>query len=176
MTEARGVKMLETDRLIIVKPSFQYTRELFDIHSNVSSTLYTPAGKHNTINDTKLMIEYWLADWNNFGYGYFLFLDKSSKKLIGSGGIKNIYLDQSKVLNLYYRLHPDSTGNGYAYEAMNTIIEWIDSIVSKDLTMLIRTDKYNYKSIKLAQKLGFILDEKYDGYIAQDDIFYFKGR
>ena len=34
--------MLETDRLLIVKPSFQYTQELFEIHSNISSTLYTP--------------------------------------------------------------------------------------------------------------------------------------
>ena len=58
---------------------------------------------------------------------HFLFLDKASNELIGSGGIKNIHLDQSKVLNLYYRLHPESTGYGYAYEAMQSIIEWIYS-------------------------------------------------
>ena len=168
--------MLETDRLLIVKPSFQYTQELFEIHSNISSTLYTPAGKHNTINDTKLMIEYWLADWNNFGYGYFLFLDKASNELIGSGGIKYINLYKIKVHDVYQELHPESTGYGYAYEAMQSIIEWIYSIVTKDLTMLIRTDKHNHKSIKLAEKLGFINDKKYDGYIAKDDIFYFRDR
>ncbi|MCG7338502.1 GNAT family N-acetyltransferase [Staphylococcus sp. ACRSN] len=168
--------MIETERLKIIKPTLQYTKELFQIHAHISSTLYTPAGKHHTANDTALMIEYWLADWNNFGYGYFLFLDKYSHQLIGSGGIKNIYLDQFKVLNLYYRLHPDKTGQGYAYEAMQSIIQWIDTIVGKEIKMLIRTDRENQKSIKLANRLGFVNDDTYNDYIAKGDIFYFKNR
>lgn len=147
--------MLMTKRLIMVKPDLKYADELFDIHSDLIATQFTPLTRHLTIEDTNQMIRNWMRYWDENHYGYFIFIDRCNGKVLGSGGaMKKAYFDDT-FLNIYYRIRPSYTGKGLAYEVMNKVINWFKSNINDKSKFIIRTDKNNVASIKLAKKLNF---------------------
>ncbi|MFQ3781393.1 GNAT family N-acetyltransferase [Staphylococcus saprophyticus] len=166
--------MLESKRLIMTKPQLSYSEELYEIHSNKIATQYTPKRRHKTINDTKNMLNKWITHWDDHNYGYFVIIKKENKKVIGSGGAEKMEFANKEYFNLYYRLDPKETGNGYATEAIKTIINWLKTKIDNNLDFVIRTDVNNISSVKLAEKLGFKKDSNFDNYVDQGDIFFFK--
>lgn len=166
--------MLMTKRLIMVKPDLKYADELFNIHSDLIATQFTPLTRHLTIEDTNQMIRNWIRYWDENNYGYFIFIDRCNGKVLGSGGaIKKEYFGDI-FLNVYYRICPNYTGEGLAYEAMNKIIDWLKSNVDDKSKFIIRTDKNNVASIKLAKKLNFQYRSTRDNHLNCGDIFYIK--
>ncbi|WP_083390170.1 hypothetical protein [Staphylococcus sp. LCT-H4] len=61
--------MLMTKRLIMVKPDLKYADELFNIHSDLIATQFTPLTRHLTIEDTNQMIRNWIRYWDENNYG-----------------------------------------------------------------------------------------------------------
>lgn len=166
--------MLMTKRLIMVKPDLKYADELFDIHSDLIATQFTPLTRHLTIEDTNQMIRNWMRYWDENHYGYFIFIDRCNGKVLGSGGaMKKAYFDDT-FLNIYYRIRPSYTGKGLAYEAMNKVINWLKSNINDKSKFIIRTDKNNVASIKLAKKLNFQYRSTRDNHSNYEDIFYIK--
>ncbi|MGO3049285.1 GNAT family N-acetyltransferase [Staphylococcus casei] len=163
-----------TKRLIMVKPDLKYADELFDIHSDLIATQFTPLTRHLTIEDTNQMIRNWMRYWDENHYGYFIFIDRCNGKVLGSGGaMKKAYFDDT-FLNIYYRIRPSYTGKGLAYEAMNKVINWLKSNINDKSKFIIRTDKNNVASIKLAKKLNFQYRSTRDNHSNYEDIFYIK--
>lgn len=117
--------MLETKRLILNKPKLAFAEELYKIHSNKIATRYTPKRRHKTIDDTINMLKVWKTYWSNNNYGYFVFIEKKSNLVIGSGGAQKMEFENKEYFNLYFRLDPNTTGNGYANEAMVKIINLV---------------------------------------------------
>ncbi|MGY5433257.1 GNAT family N-acetyltransferase [Staphylococcus xylosus] len=83
-------------------------------------------------------------------------------------------LANKEYFNLYYRLDPKVTGNGYAIEAMVKIINWLHYEIDNTLPFVIRTDKSNLASINLAYKLEFQKDANFDDFTDEGDVFFFK--
>ncbi|MEJ7218964.1 GNAT family N-acetyltransferase [Staphylococcus gallinarum] len=166
--------MLETKRLIMSKPHLSFSEELYKIHSNRLATQYTPKKRHESVDDTEKMLKEWKEYWNSHGYGYFIFIEKSSGNIIGSGGAKKLEFANKEYFNLYYRLDPKETGKGYATEAMIKIINWLHYEVDNTVSFVIRTDKNNTASINLARSLDFQKDINFDDYIDENDVFFFK--
>ncbi|WP_432721943.1 GNAT family N-acetyltransferase [Staphylococcus equorum] len=166
--------MLESKRLIMSKPQLSFSEELYKIHSNKLATQYTPKRRHKTIDDTKKMLNTWSNYWDNNNHGYFIFIEKESDTVIGSGGAEKMEFGNKEYFNLYYRLDPMATGNGYAIEAMITIIKWLNSEIDSTLTFVIRTDKHNSSSINLAHNLEFQRDVNFDDFTDEGDVFLFK--
>ncbi|MCD8822438.1 MULTISPECIES: GNAT family N-acetyltransferase [Staphylococcus] len=166
--------MLESKRLTISKPKLSFAEELYRIHSNKLATLYTPKRRHKSIDDTKKMLKEWEQYWNSNSYGYFIFIEKESTNVIGSGGAKKMEFANKEYFNLYYRLDPKATGNGYAIEAMVKILNWLHYEIDNTLPFVIRTDKSNLASINLAHKLGFQKDVNFDNFTDEGDVFFFK--
>lgn len=81
-------EMLESKRLIMSKPQLSFAEELYRIHSNKLATRYTPKRRHKSIDNTKKMLKEWEKYWNSNNYGYFIFIEKESEDVIGSGGAK----------------------------------------------------------------------------------------
>ncbi|MCD8822108.1 hypothetical protein BUZ15_00030 [Staphylococcus gallinarum] len=52
------------------------------------------------------MLKEWKEYWSSHGYGYFIFIEKSSGNIIGSGGAKKLEFANKEYFNLYYRLDP----------------------------------------------------------------------
>ncbi|KKD22639.1 hypothetical protein XA22_06000 [Staphylococcus cohnii subsp. cohnii] len=166
--------MLESKRLIMSKPQLSFSEELYTIHSNKLATQYTPKRRHTTIDDTKKMLKAWKEYWNNNNYGYFIFIEKENDIVIGSGGAEKMEFSKKEYFNLYYRLDPNATGNGYAIEAMVKIINWLHYEIDNTLSFVIRTDKGNSPSINLAHKLGFQRDANFDDFTDEGDVFFFR--
>lgn len=166
--------MLESNRLLMVKPQLSHAKELYQIHSNEEATLYTPKRRHKAITDTEKMLSTWKKYWDVNKHGYFIIIEKERNSVIGSGGGEKMKFAKKEYFNIYYRLNPEMTGHGYAYEAIETIINWLNSEVDATLEFVIRTDRNNLPSIKLAQRLGFKRDTSFDSYIDDEDIFFFK--
>lgn len=57
------------------------------------------------------MLNAWEKYWNNNNYGYFIFIEKESKTIIGSGGAEKIEFANEEYFTLYYRLDPKATRN-----------------------------------------------------------------
>ncbi|PTI56958.1 hypothetical protein BU057_15555 [Staphylococcus succinus] len=93
---------------------------------------------------------------------------------MGSGGAINKEYFGDIFLNVYYRIHPNYTGGGLAYEAMNKIIDWLKSNIDDKSKFIIRTDKNNVASVKLAKKLNFQYRSTRDNQLNYGDIFYIK--
>jgi RimJ/RimL family protein N-acetyltransferase len=166
--------MLESKRLIMSKPKLSFSEELYRIHSNKLATQYTPKRKHKTKEDTKKMLKSWKEYWDNNNHGYLIFIEKESENVIGSGGAEKMEFAKKEYFNLYYRLDPKATGNGYAIEAMVKILNWLHYEIDNNLPFVIRTDKSNSASINLAHKLGFKRDDNWDGFTDEGDVFFFK--
>lgn len=107
-----------------------------------------------------------LLGWHN--YGYFVIIKKENKTVIGSGGAEKMEFANKEYFNIYYRLDPKETGNGYANEAIKTIIDWLKTEIDNNLDFVIRTDVNNIPSLKL----GFKKDSNFDNYVDQGDIFF----
>lgn len=93
--------------------------------------------------------------------------------VIGICGYEYRQLKQETVLNLFYKLHPDFEGHGYAYEAIIAITNFVDHI-DYETTKVIRTNKYNHRSIQLAKRLKFKRDDTMDDIINKGDIVFYK--
>ncbi|WP_426451166.1 GNAT family N-acetyltransferase (plasmid) [Staphylococcus xylosus] len=166
--------MLESKRLIMSKPKLSFSEELYRIHSNKLATQYTPKRKHKTIEDTKKMLNAWANYWDNNNHGYFIFIEKESDAVIGSGGAEKMEFANKEYFNLYYRLDPKATGKGYAIEAIMKIINWLHYEIDNILPFVIRTDKDNSASINLAHRLEFKRDVNFDNFTDEGDVFFFK--
>lgn len=164
--------MLESKRLILQKPDLSFNAPLYDIHSDRQATQYTPKRRHTDITETNKMLKDWINHWHKYGFGYFVIVEKNSNKVIGSGGAEKMTFAHKTYFNLYYRLHPQFTGQGYATEAIQTVINWLTEL---DTTMpfVIRTDKNNVPSINLATRLGFYRDPNFDNFEGTNDLFFF---
>lgn len=165
--------MINTERLKLVMPSGEYTNELFNICSHPQANIYTPKGIHNSKLDTQRWIEKWRNHWEQYQLGYFVLLKESNHSVIGICGYEYRLLEQETVLNLFYKLHPRFEGQGYAYEAITAITNFVNCI-DKETIKVIRTNKYNQRSINLAERLKFKRDDAMDDVINKGDIVFYK--
>lgn len=165
--------MILTDRLCLVSPHQKYVRQIFEICHNEQANYYTPKGKHNNIEETKEWIKRWCSHWQKYQFGYYIVIRQNDQAVVGICGYEYRQLNHTTVLNLFYKLHPRYHGEGYAYEAIKQItsqIEKFDNVTTK----VIRTNRHNYPSIKLALRLGFVRNQQLDGVINIDDIVFLK--
>jgi RimJ/RimL family protein N-acetyltransferase len=66
----------------------------------------------------------WDEHWLRFGFGYWVVRRRDSARPIGFCGIKVMQLNESDVVNLFYRFDPAVWGNGLASEAASAVIGW----------------------------------------------------
>ncbi|UMT75685.1 GNAT family N-acetyltransferase [Staphylococcus roterodami] len=165
--------MINTERLKLVVPSSIYTNELFNICSHPQANIYTPKGIHLSKQDTQKWIEKWRNHWEQYQFGYFVLLKESDHSVIGICGYEYRQLKQETVLNLFYKLHPNFEGHGYAYEAITAITKFVNRI-DYETAKVIRTNKDNQRSIKLAERLCFKRNKAMDNIINSGDIVFYK--
>ncbi len=84
----------QTDRLILRKVKQEDAKEIFNILSDKETTNYLNMSMHQTIEDTKKMIEEYLQGYKNKTKYPFSILDKKTKKLIGVFLIKLDIFDE----------------------------------------------------------------------------------
>lgn len=95
--------------------------------------------------------------WPVMGFGYWVFADKVSDRLIGQGGLSYFCRgipELEDVPEAGWAFDADHWGAGYATEAMTAILEWADAhLDAKDVRCII--DPGNEASERVSAKLGF---------------------
>lgn len=94
--------------------------------------------------------------WTLFGYGYWSFIERDSRRFVGNGGLAQFKRGIPELENIPeagWAFIPDAWGKGYATEAMTAILGWADEKALGEIRCIIDTG--NAASHNVARKLGF---------------------
>lgn len=142
---------IQTERLTLQRLKYEDAEEIFYAYaSKPEATLYLSWPTHESIDDTRMFLEYSVANWN-FGTDYSYTLRLKTGVLIGSIGIVN---DDGKV-QIGYVLSPGYWGHGYATEACSRLLA-----ILKKMENIYRVgtfvDADNAASINVLRKCGMV--------------------
>ena len=150
--------VLETDRLILRDIDIEDYSDIYDIYSDVDVLKYNGI---DTLKSLQEAIIYTKRIKEGYSVGFFLrwaVLLKDTEKMIGTIGIHHIESWNYK-LEIGYILNKDYWRQGYSYEALCEIIRYLfDDLNIFRIEASIHPD--NRPSIRLAEKLGFVLEGK----------------
>lgn len=95
--------------------------------------------------------------WPVMGFGYWVFADKATDRLIGQGGLSYFCRGIAELENVPeagWAFDADHWGAGYATEAMRAIFAWSDAnLAAREIRCII--DPGNEASERVSAKLGF---------------------
>ena len=137
---------MNTDRVSIVKPSFEHFDSLVEINisAEVRQFLGGPIEKSEAIDRAT----YITGDHQELCWSV---LDKSGDFL---GFIIVHEHHDSEKLEISYQFLPESWGQGYAFESVQIALEHIFKRLGID-QVLAETQQKNLQSVRLLKKLGF---------------------
>ena len=94
--------------------------------------------------------------WSLLGYGYWSFIDRTSGKFLGNGGLAQFERGIPELQDYPeagWAFASNSWGKGYATEAMTAILDWADAAKLGEIRCII--DPGNAASHNVAAKLSF---------------------
>ncbi|MBO5870768.1 MAG: GNAT family N-acetyltransferase [Clostridia bacterium] len=148
---------IETERLILRYIESEDADDMFEYASIPEVCEYLLWSPHVNIEATKGYIEFLQKRYVRGLFGDWAVVLKEENKMIGTCGYAHI---DSRVnqCEIGYVLSPKYRNKGYMTEAVNAVLE----LTFEKLGMLnakLRIIKQNYDSIRLAEHIGFKLDE-----------------
>ncbi|AHI00918.1 GNAT family N-acetyltransferase [Kutzneria albida] len=149
MTETR------TERLRLSRPVPEDLAAVAELHGDPETNLHNPSGAR-TPEESAQLLDSWLDDWATHGIGYWTARELVSGEVVGFGGLRPHELDGALALNLYYRFRPAVWGRGYATELARASAAWARR-VRPELPVVIVTRQDNHQSVRVAEKIGFVL-------------------
>ena len=122
--EMIGTKTLETDRLILRKFTMDDVNDVFKNYgSDPNVTKYLSWKTHESIEDAKVSVEYFMSSYKDNGYHWAVVL-KDINEVIGD--IKVHTIDKrNNICEIGYQYGSKFWGKGYATEALKIVIEFL---------------------------------------------------
>jgi RimJ/RimL family protein N-acetyltransferase len=115
------------------------------------------SGKPSTREESWARLLRYPGHWRLLGFGFWLIEEKASGRFVGEGGFGNFKRDIDPPLDAPeqgWALAPWAHGQGFAYEAMRTAIDWGEAFFRRsDFVCMIAPG--NAPSLRLAEKLGY---------------------
>lgn len=105
-----------TERLRLDIPVAADLAQLHELSSDPLVWQHFPSGRHESIEQTRDMLERWQRDWDAAGLGTWIVRTTADDKLIGYGGCVLREVSAGEVWNLGYRFATAAQGRGYATE------------------------------------------------------------
>lgn len=157
---ARTAPRLETERLILSAHCAEDFSDVARMWADPVVVRYI-GGRASSREESWARLLRYAGSWAMLGLGFWAFRDKSSGTYLGEGGL----LQGQRALDpgfgmtpeVGWALTPSAHGQGYAQEALGTVLGWADAEGIDRTVCLIEPD--NTASVKLAGKLGF---QEYD--------------
>jgi len=157
----RAAEELGTGRLSLRRPAPADVDAIFSIHSYQRACAHNPSDMLATRDEAQQLFRRWDEHWLRFGFGYWVVRRRDSATPIGFCGIKVMQLNESDVVNLFYRFDPAVWGNGLASEAASAVIGWAaQNIPGRALIARIRPQ--NVASQRVAIHAGLARAEHLD--------------
>ncbi len=164
--------MIRTERMVLNKPNISDLEELYNLFSKEEVNKFNPMGAANDISETREMLDYWMNDWNTKGIGYYIARTRFDNDFIGYMGLAYREFMGEKILDLAYRIEPKFGRKGYTMEGITAILANLDIEKGNEIIRVL-TKRNNIPSISVAEKIGFIYNEKFDDYPEENDVYYF---
>ncbi|MDZ8186971.1 MAG: GNAT family N-acetyltransferase [Nostoc sp. ChiSLP02] len=146
------IETFSTPRLFAERLRFQHLNELYRMHQNreVMATL----GGIRSDEATRLFIFNNLHHWQQYGFGLWVFRDKSNRQFVGRAGLRNTYVDGKEEVELAYALIAKFWGQGLATEMGEKILQVGFELlnISEVICFTLTT---NQASQRVMEKLGF---------------------
>ena len=114
---------LESERLKFRAIKRSDIDDMFEYSKRSETSEYLLWSPHQTIYTTQGLIDVILSKYKAGEYNDWAIVLKKTNKMIGTCGFTNID-DENKVVEIGYVLNPDFWGNGYATEAVKTIMKF----------------------------------------------------
>ncbi|HMQ63075.1 MAG TPA: GNAT family N-acetyltransferase [Flavilitoribacter sp.] len=146
--------LLETIRLVLAELTWDDLGNIHDLYSCPEVEEFNTIGIPEDLNMTKILIRSTVeaarsGDQKNFGWTINL---KSSGMFIGEAGL-SVTNDRFRMGEIYYNLLPEFWGQGFATEAVKTIIKFgFEELRLHRIEAGVTTD--NQMSIKVLEKVG----------------------
>lgn len=158
--------VLETERLILRKPSFEDRHEIFILRSDEGVNKYLDRPRAETLEDAVKHIERLMGLLVNKEWLGWAITLKESPKLIGSVGVWQFSYEERSA-DLGYELLPEYQGKGIMREAVKRVLEFgADEMHLLKATATIVEE--NTASAKLLKDFGFQLNLDFkDGHGAE---------
>jgi ribosomal-protein-alanine N-acetyltransferase len=120
----RAAEELVTRRLSLRRPAPADVDAIFSINSDQRACVHNPSDMLATRDEAQQLFRRWDEHWLRFGFGYWVVRRRDSATPIGFRGIKVMQLNESDVVNLFYRFDPAIWGHGLASEAASAVTGW----------------------------------------------------
>ncbi|AFZ29214.1 GCN5-related N-acetyltransferase [Gloeocapsa sp. PCC 7428] len=103
---------------------------------------------------TKQYLHRNLEHWQRYGYGLWIFRDKTNGEFVGRGGLRNIYVDGNDEIELAYALMPAYWGKGLATGMAKAMLKvgFENLEIAQVVCMTLTT---NQASQRVMAKVGF---------------------
>jgi len=141
----------ETERLILRKMEITDAPFFLELNSNPNVTKHTGDGAFKNMEEAEAITLYVISQYEKFGFGRWLVIEKESNSPIGWCGLK--YHEDLKMVDLGYRFLEDKWGKGYATESSIACLNY--GFYNLNLEKIIgRASVENPASINVFKKLG----------------------
>lgn len=143
----------ETKRLLMDRPTTEDAAGLHLICSDPRVWTHFPSLRHIEIEQTRVMLDRWIAAWDRDGLGTWVVRNPASQTIIGYGGCST---KQDACWNLGYRFAFDAQGQGFATELSLEAVRQA-KVNRPGLPIVAYLLEHNVASARVAEKVGLSL-------------------
>ena len=147
----------ETKRLVFRRPCPDDFADCLTLWSEPAVIRHFGRGAY-TGEETWSRLVQKIGQWTAFGYGYWMLRDRDSGRFVGEAGFATLKRDIEPALDPVpeagWVLSPWAHGKGYAFEAMQAALAWLEARHGHRRTTAI-IDPDNGPSLQLAGRLGY---------------------
>jgi ribosomal-protein-alanine N-acetyltransferase len=119
-----NTKAIQTDRLILRKFNMEDANDMYNNWgSDPECCKYLAWNVHKNVEETKAILKSWIEGYNNGSYNWVVEI-KNTHEIIGSICVITA-LEKHSTCELAYCYGSKYWGNGYATEALRTVIEYL---------------------------------------------------
>jgi len=125
-------------------------------------------GKTYSDEEVQVWIDKIIEQYEDFGYSYYLAVEKSTNVVIGIMGILPVNIKETDYIEIAYILKQEFLGKGYAIEGIKACVDYIFNVLNAD-KYIAQVIPENTSSSKIAERLGMkVIDDYMRNYNGKD--------
>ncbi len=117
-------------------------------------------GKTYSDEEVQVWIDKITEQYEDFGYSYYLAVEKSTNIVIGIMGILPVNIKETDYIEIAYILKQEFWGNGYATEGIKACVDYIFNVLNAD-KYIAQVIPENTSSSRIAERLGMKVIDDY---------------
>jgi RimJ/RimL family protein N-acetyltransferase len=151
--------LLTTSRLRLEPFTEGHLAGLNEMNSDPEVMRYLSAGRPETIDETRALIERVMKRWAEVGYSWWALIERETEELVGAGAVQNLRREATLVpdlacpLEIGWRLRRDRWGQGLAVEAARAMGDFAFNELNAQ-ELLAVCDPANTASANVMKRLG----------------------